>query len=257
MSRVRKRGDQKDGPQEGEESHCEREWHSKMRLTGTRITFALNTGREDSGCQKAFQESGGSSRALIRVIILPKGCCYSHHRGLIRETHHADRISNTGIVNGRPYSHVQTERAGGVSRSTGGSKNQGSLGSYLPKSKGQRAWPRPPKTSSPTGTTIALNRHPQSPGTIPLPANPSKNGISTNSRILLWPVVSSAMHHQVLDFEVLGGFYESCAAAQGELVSNVLQIRNADVAFVDVDPACHGGNEGRPLGSSEELIYAC
>ena len=37
------------------------------------MTFAQNTGREDSESQKAFQESEGPSRALIRVVILSKG----------------------------------------------------------------------------------------------------------------------------------------------------------------------------------------
>ena len=43
------------------------------------MTFAHETGREDNGSQKVFQESGGSLRALIRVVILSKGCCYAYH----------------------------------------------------------------------------------------------------------------------------------------------------------------------------------
>ena len=90
---------------------------------------------------------------------------------------------------------------------------------YLPQSKEHRAW-RSPKTFPPTWTTIALNRHPQSPETVSLSAIlPSKQEWGNDIRqdcalACTWLGHVLRVDHQVFSSEVVSGFYEPCAAAQ-------------------------------------------
>lgn len=43
--------------------------------------------------KRRFKNPKALRNRLIRVATLPKGCCYSYHRGMIRDTHHTDMLS--------------------------------------------------------------------------------------------------------------------------------------------------------------------